>query len=389
MNLISSALKSILDFVLISISPYVLIFRAFIEFLMGSNYLRISLALLLSSFFVYYSPEDITDIYRHYELFDEYQTAGDSLFLLNKYTGLGFLFISFDFLGIAKEGLPFLTGFIVVYVMLGAAEFKCEGVDRCWRPLIWVVFLLLPPFFFYVTGLRWGLAVVIFFHALLSEMKGRRWYKFYILLPLLFHFGMIIPIFTYFFSKYISTSHVKRNVRLTIVVTSILSSFLLVFIIQNAILLFNIEGIIGRSTESYLTGRFAIGYLDVLSGGVKAVFLSKMILLILLFSYIFVRNNSKGGLAAFSDYMIIITLMFAFSGLFVIYDRISVITIFTLLICQDFRGLNLFKIRLETFLLCIFVMYLGIMEKILYMRIYTDIYFGFDAFLDFYERLLF
>lgn len=222
--------------------------------------LKIFIAILVSLPFFLYVPNEMFDLFRHYERYNIYLYTGDDKYLA-EYVGLSFLMRLMSVGELNAEFMAFFSSFFLVLAIFGIGTYSASTnklslskVLTCFLPF------LAFQFFPLISGVRFALAISFFVFGVLQHYKKGFFSKLYMMLSVFFHAGMIIMVIVFYLSKLIRVKNLMN--RLAVIFVAIISAIIISVYVSNIgvfLAYLGIDKLTGINVGEYLSGTYGLG----------------------------------------------------------------------------------------------------------------------------------
>lgn len=262
------------------------------------SFLSIICILILSIPIVFYTPPESFDLFRHYEVYDIYQSTQKTEYL-KSYVGLTYLMQILTSLGLPAQAMVFLCSYVFLFTMFRFIFFVSSGLDNdnknkwSFSDLILVVTpFLIFDYISLMSGLRFSFAVSFFILAALADYKkNNKISVIYHILAVSFHFSLCGLVFLFFLSKKIQFKQTGVTIVLFIL-GLIFSQFIALFskYINDAIAIFQLSGDWAYKADIYLFGEWGTNATQALNvNGIAMMYLKKLLTYMLFFVFLCFR----------------------------------------------------------------------------------------------------
>lgn len=302
--------------------------------------LSVLMAIFLSLPFLFYSPPETEDLFRHYWRYDGFAISRDFSYLL-EYKGLSAIIYAFSEMGFPKESMAYFASFFIVVAMFTIYRNSFFKSNLTSAGLFFISIIILP-YFILVSGIRFGLATSFFIFGLFYFINRsvRVKFLFCFFISLVLHSSYIIPVFILLLSRFSRFFIFNKMVYLPLFLIFSFLSFILPLMKEN--LFFIVESLrlnyfIGEHYKVYFFGEWGSDYFYILPFSGKAAYLLKKVttyFVFFLFIYKYKFDLSKLIDRFCITFLLYLSLVSCFGQLSDRFEPIAIYFLFYLLVCK-------------------------------------------------------
>lgn len=332
--------------------------------------LLIALFFGIFAYFSLITKNSTHDLKSYYDLYETLGFYSKENFLQQKLYIVTF-FTILDSLSLPKEMIPFITNFIIYFLMGKVYEKNSIFLKESKYYLFYfTLYFFLIPFSIFL-GVRYFTAVSIFIYGLL--IPKNKFNKIFIMsISIIVHYTMMIPLFIYFFSEIFKINLKSKKLKIILIITLILGWYGIDTIIISIYEKLNLNPM---TIKVYILGKWGGEYWERLHGLRLYIYLLEQYLsLIYLFTIVYLLSYKKYRNFDYLERNFIYISLFCIlvQNYRTLFDRFFIYT-FILSFITIVRNINIMKTKWIKRFIFFFILILALLNFIILFERTGDI----------------